>query len=84
MSKQDIKKLFDEVNDLLMDLAFVSTEKGIHLDNDLESAVLRLLLDDNFNEMRLLKYRVETAIKKIKDGTFKIKDIESLEHSKAA
>ena len=84
MSKHNIKKLFDEVNDLLMDLAIVSTEKGIHLDNDLESAVLHLLLNENFNEMTLLKHRIETAIKKIKDGTFKIKDIENIKHSKAA
>ena len=84
MNKQDIKKLFDEVNDSLMELAIVSTQNGIHLDNDLESAVFMLFLDENINEMSLLKHRVETAIKQIKDGTFKIRDIENIEHYKVA
>ncbi len=72
MKKQNINTLFDEVNDLLMELAIISTENGIHLDNDLESGSFRLLLDDNRNEMSLLKNRIEVAIKKIENGTFKI------------
>jgi len=84
MKKQNINKLFDEVNNLLMDLASIATDKGILLDNDLSTAVFDLLLKNDFNEMTLVKYRVETAIKKIKDGTFKIKDIEDLRVEHAA
>ena len=63
MHEQNIEKLFDEVNDLLIELAIMSTKKGIHLDNDLESVALHLLLDANFSEMTLLKYRIEIACK---------------------
>ena len=72
MSKQNIKKLFDTTNELLTELAVVSNKYGYHLDNDLENGLLGLLLDNNYNEMYLLKMRVETAIKQIKEGTFKL------------
>ena len=72
MSKQNIKQLFDATNALLTELAVVSTKHGYHLDNDLESGLLALLLDDNYNEMSLLKMRIKSAIKKMNDGTFKL------------
>ncbi len=74
MSKQNIETLFNQTNELLTQLAVVSNEKGMHLDNDLESGLFELLLDDNYNEIYLLKNRVESAIQKIKDGTFKVYD----------
>ncbi len=72
MSKQNIKQLFDATNELLTELAVVSTKHGYHLDNDLEGGLLGLLLDDNYNEMSLLKMRIKSAIKKMNDGTFKL------------
>ena len=72
MSKQNIKQLFDETNELLTDLAMVSSKFGYHLDNDLESGLLQLLLNDDLHEMSLLKTRIKTAITKMKDGTFKL------------
>ena len=84
MKKQNINKLFDDVNDLLVDLGSTAVSNGILLDNDLSTAVFRLLLDDDFNEMTLVKNRIESAIKKINDGTFKIKDIEDIQTLKVA
>ncbi|MFK5937801.1 MAG: hypothetical protein QM497_05315 [Sulfurimonas sp.] len=72
MSKQNIKQLFDATNELLTELAVVSTKHGYHLDNDLESGLLQLLLDDDLHEMSLLKTRIEAAITKMKNGTFKL------------
>lgn len=84
MKTQNINVLFDEINDLLSELSRVSSKHGIHLDNDLEAAVFELLLDENLNEMTLLKHRISSAIIKIKEGTFKIKDIENAELTKIA
>lgn len=72
MSKQNIKQLFDVTNELLTELAVVSTKHGYHLDNDLESGLFALLLDDNYNEMSLLKMRIETAIEQMNNATFKL------------
>ncbi len=84
MKTLKIDTLFNEINNLLSELSQVSSKNGIHLDNDLESAVFELLLDENLNEMTLLKHRMVTAIGQIKSGTFKIKDIESIESRKVA
>ncbi len=74
MSKQNIKNLHDETSELLTELAIVSTKKGFHLDNDLETGLFMLLVDDDYNEMFLLKNRVTSAIKQIENGTFKISE----------
>ncbi|MBL0708782.1 MAG: hypothetical protein JJW00_07045 [Sulfurimonas sp.] len=72
--KSQIDLLHDEVNELLSRLYSVSTKKGFHLDNDLETGLFMLLVDDDYNEMFLLKNRVITAIKQIENGTFKISE----------
>ncbi len=84
MKTQNIKQLFDETSKILSTLSAVSSSEGIHLDNNLETGLLELLFRNDINEMTLLKYRIEVAIKQIKDGTFKIRDIENLHQAKAA
>ena len=59
--------LNDEVSELLSELYDVSTKKGIHLDNDLETGLFMLLLDENYDEMCLLKNRIITEIKQLKN-----------------
>jgi hypothetical protein len=78
MKTKKIKQLFDETSTMLSTLYSVSSANGIHLDNDLETGLFMLLLDENYNEIVLLKNRIKTAIQKINDGTFKIKDIEDI------
>lgn len=80
MKKQNIKKTFDETNELLTELAVVSTEHGFHLDNDLEGGLFGLLLDGNEREMKLLYKRVEYAINQIKAGTFILKEAKQILH----
>ena len=78
MNKQDIDKLYFEASDSLIELSLVSTNKGLHLDNDLEGGLFGLLLEENYREMKLFKARIEHAISQIKNETFKIKDIENI------
>lgn len=68
MNKQDIDKLYYETSDLIMELAMVSTAKGFHLNNDLEGGLFKLLLEEDYREMKLFKARVEYAIKQIKEA----------------
>ncbi len=77
--KSQIDILHEETTVLLSELYNVSTQQGIHLDNDLETGLFMLLIDDNFNEMGLLKHRIERAICQIKEGSFKISNLESHE-----
>ncbi len=79
--KSQIKILNDEVSELLSELYEASTQRGIHLDNNLETGLFMLLLDENYNEMYLLKNRIKLAIKQIKNGTFEIKEVESILHT---
>jgi len=78
MKTKKIKQLFDETSTMLSTLYSVSSANGIHLDNDLETGLFMLLLDENYNEIVLLKNRIKTATQKINDGVFKIKDIEDI------
>jgi len=78
MNIQNIDKMYYEVSDLLIDLATLSTEKGFHLDNDLEGGLFGLLLNEDYNEMLLLKNRIIVAIKKMNSGTFKISSKEDI------
>jgi hypothetical protein len=79
MSKQNINDLYKETSDLLIKLYENATKKGFHIDADLESGLFLLLLDEDYNEMILLKYRIDTAIKKIKDGTFRQGESDKIE-----
>ena len=72
--KSQIEKLYDETSTLLSQLNDISTKNGILLDNDLQNGLFMLLLDNNYHEMKLLRHRIETAIKQINDGIFKVKD----------
>ena len=74
--KSQIEKLYDETSALLSQLNNISIKNGILLDNDLQNGLFMLLLDDDYHEMKLVKHRVETAIKQISDGTFKIKNVD--------
>ncbi len=76
MKAKNIKLLYDETLVLLSELNYVAVEKGYMLDNDLERGLFNLLLDKNENEISLLKNRIITAIKKMKDGTFKLPTLE--------
>ncbi|MEA3228524.1 MAG: hypothetical protein U9P38_05550 [Campylobacterota bacterium] len=77
--KSQIDILHEETTLLLSELYNISTQKGIHLDNDLETGLFMLLVDDNSHEMSLLKHRIERAIKQIEEGTFKVSNLESQE-----
>lgn len=76
MKAKDIKLLYNETLVLLSELNLIAVEKGYMLDNDLESGLFNLLIDEDKNEIVLLKNRIITAIGKMKDGTFKLPIIE--------
>lgn len=84
MSRQNIRQLFDDVNVLLDELSVISTEKGFHIDHNLESVALMLMLENDEHELILLKHRLETAKKKLLAGTFKVTDIDKMQTKKAA
>lgn len=72
MKVKDIKKLYNETSDLLSELNELAVSRGYLLENDLETGLLSLLLDNDYNEMTLVKNRIITAMKKMEDGTFKL------------
>lgn len=76
--KSQIDTLHEETEKLLSKLYDVSSKNGLHLDNDLETGLFMLMVDNDYNEMFLLKSRIVTAIKQIENGTFKIKEADKI------
>jgi len=72
MKAKDIDKVYNEVSELLAELAIISIEHGYHLDHDLEKASFSLYLEKDINELVRINFRLKSAISKIKDGTFKL------------
>ncbi len=72
MKVKDIKRLYDETSDLLSELNELAVSNGYLLENDLETGLLSLLLDNDYNEITLVRSRIIGAMKKIKNGTFKL------------
>ena len=75
MKAKDIKNLYNETSDLLSELNRLAVDHGYLLENDLETALLSLLLDNDYNEITLVRSRIIRAIEQIKDGTFKLPSV---------
>lgn len=67
MKNQDIDTLFKQTSKSLSELAIVSSENGIHLDNDLDSTLFSLFIDEKHNEMIQFKRRIDIIIARIKN-----------------
>lgn len=84
MNEKKVDSQYKETLKSLSNMYDVASQYGFLMNGHLESLLFELYLNEDVNEMFLLKTKADTAVVKMKDGTFKLSTYQEIEEQISA